>query len=418
MRKKFLAEIRNLGALDIILLAHPGAGNRPGIYKTPAPPRSFLLKTPVLHLSQSSNSNFQASIKPYYANHANTKMGKQRSRVTRGKGRAGPLGIRDYLEIGANLIAGTSRAAKTVQGIAKAFTSTGTQTKAEQAARVEQGTDGSTISKFNHTQRHKIAAKYEDMSPHYFNVNSKANISNVQTQQVITHVTNLFDVADVENLINDSTMPDYGTDDHQNSRDWLIKSVTCKTLFTSFSTLPAHCVLYIARQRESGSPHESAIHAIEEGLDEVLDAAGTLETTWGVVPEMSHRYKEHYETVAKIPFDLMPGHEHMNITKINLNKTWSYDKHGSGDAGANLPGFQYTLFVLMFGGLVTEDGSATEVAIGTSRVNCLTTKHYTFIPSPVHDHTVYTIGASVQDAVGVPKRVAEEQPAETAPMQP
>lgn len=274
---------------------------------------------------------------------------------------------------------------------------------------------GPSYSIFEHVRSNRVPTKFEGVAPNIYWKDIKQSISNTQKFQTQIDIVPIWNVQDIIETLNAHPIitADISTSKTQNTLDYFFSRANTRTLFANVSNCTAHVVLYNCRARDTCPIGSSPLIDFQIGLDDLSGATTTNENLWGMVPEMSPAFRQNWEVLNKEAFSLDAGQEHLHTFNIRLNKTFNVEKMGGASVTTgNLGGFSYGIFAIIFGGLVTENDNSTEVAIGSARVNTLTTLQYYTRVASTTDQTTATFKASTQDQVDVPKKMSDDLDAE------
>lgn len=324
-------------------------------------------------------------------------------------------GLRGWLKSGANLIANTA------PSIAAAFAESGTQTvtKTKRVPIREAGSPLSSFSAYTYVRSKKIPTKYEGMAVYKYSSQAKSSTSNTQKFQKFADIACILDRNSMAAILNAHPIvtTDIAVDKRQNTLEYFLRSIRSRTLFANTTNINAHCTLYNIRVREGTNYANSPQAVFADGLDDLENAATTDEQEWGIVPEMVPAFKNNFQVLNKESFTIPPGGEHLHTFNVKMNRKFSVEDLHLDETTTKtvMPGWSYYLCLNVFGGLVTEDATSTEVAIGVTRVNSLSTIQWGISIASADDMSTLVVAHSAQDTVTVPKMIYPYTGAETAP---
>lgn len=290
-------------------------------------------------------------------------------------------------------------------------TVSGTRDKVRHTTTVSRG---SSYSAFEHVRTNNIAVKFEGAQPYIYRKEYRQSIANAARLQKSQEVAFLWTAEDMIDILNANPVitNDVASNSAVNTLDYLLSKVKTQTLFTNAGNLTAHCILYNIRSRDNTQRTLSPQIAFETGIDNLLTATGTGETLWGMVPEMSKTFQQNFEVLNKEAFSLEAGEEHLHTWNIKQNKVFNTSMFSTAANGTltttgTLPGYTYHLFIIMFGGLVAEDGTPANSAIGEARVNSLTNVSYHTKWAASNDVKTLFQAATAQSTITTPKKFSD-----------
>lgn len=270
---------------------------------------------------------------------------------------------------------------------------------------------GSSYSAFEHIRTNHVPTKFIGSQPYIYRREYRQSIANAARLQKSFDIMYLWSAEDMLELLNANPVitADVASNAYMNTMDYFISKAKSQTLFANAGNCTAHVVLYNVRSRNSCLPTMAPEVAFETGVDNLLAATGTGETVWGMVPEMSKTFKENFEVLNKEAFSLESGEEHLHTWNIKQNKVFNVSQFQTSAAGAitatgTLAGYTYHLFMIVFGGLVAEDGTPANSAIGECRVNTLSNVSYHTRWAASNDVKTLYQAATAQSTITTPKK--------------
>lgn len=308
-------------------------------------------------------------------------------------------------------------------GLAGRFAESYTQTKITHERRIPSIQLGvhTSYSRTDHVRSRKIATKYIGMLSDHYYLDVRNTMATNQTFQGVQDNYYLWSLQDLNAAF--AALDKYElptTTTPHSTADYLLHSCRAKTIYTNVSNLRAHVILYDIRSREGTEATHTPLLDWQYAMDQFGGAANTNENRLGIQPTISENFNKRWEILNTTAFDLNPGDEHVHEFNVKLCKNinlsdWPQGSDGSSQATGVWGGVSHATMCVLWGQLVSSDSDNTKVAVGSTRVNFLTTKIYTFMRAADEDWKTLALADTAQSTIADPRFMAVNAPAEFTP---